>query len=46
LQLAGVTAISARSSLDDETLARLRDLAQENFIESSQAAASWLEGTR
>jgi len=43
LQLANVTAISARSSLGEETIAAIRDLAGEGFIESPEEAAVWIE---
>jgi sulfate adenylyltransferase large subunit len=44
LQLAGVTAISARTSLGDATLDALRTLAGDSFIESEDAANQWLQG--
>jgi bifunctional enzyme CysN/CysC/sulfate adenylyltransferase subunit 1 len=42
LQLAGVTAISARANLREETLAALREVAGEGFFVSAQAATAWL----
>lgn len=42
LQIAGVTAISAREGLREETVHALRNLAVEGFFESSQAATAWL----
>ncbi|MDE1156111.1 MAG: sulfate adenylyltransferase subunit CysN [Acidobacteriaceae bacterium] len=42
LQLAGVTAISTRTTLHDDVLQALRDLAGSGFIESASAAQAWL----
>jgi len=42
LQLAGVTAITARADLRAETLTALRRLAGEGFFQSSQGAVAWL----
>jgi len=42
LQIAGVTAISARSGLREETLAALREVAGEALFESAQAVIAWL----
>jgi len=43
LQLAGVTAISARKSLTLETIAALRASMENHFVEGATAAQSWLE---
>ena len=42
LQMAGVTAVSARVDLREETVVALRELADEAFFESSQAVTAWL----
>ena len=42
LQMAGVTAVSARTGLREETLAKFRQVAGEGFFESAQAAIAWL----
>jgi len=42
LQIAGVTAVSAREGLREETLQALREVADEAFFESAQAATAWL----
>jgi len=42
LQLAGVTAVSARADLREETVAALHEVAGEAFFESAQAATAWL----
>ena len=42
LQMAGVTAISAREGLREETRSVLREVAGEAFFENAQAAAAWL----
>jgi bifunctional enzyme CysN/CysC/sulfate adenylyltransferase subunit 1 len=46
LQLAHVTAISARGDVGAETLESLRTVAGDGFIESLAAAEEWLEGRR
>jgi bifunctional enzyme CysN/CysC/sulfate adenylyltransferase subunit 1 len=42
LQIAGVTAISARQSLSQETLRALREVVGDAFFANSQAATAWL----
>jgi bifunctional enzyme CysN/CysC/sulfate adenylyltransferase subunit 1 len=42
LQIAGITAVSAREDLRQETLRALREVAGEGFFESPQAATAWL----
>lgn len=44
LQLADVTAISARSELSASTLAAMKESAGEAYFESLTAAAAWLDG--
>jgi len=46
LQLAGVTAISARSGLTAETIAALKASTEEHFVAGSDAARTWLEEKR
>jgi sulfate adenylyltransferase subunit 1 (EFTu-like GTPase family) len=43
LQLAEVTAISARGVLSDSTIGEIREVAGERFIESVADASNWLE---
>jgi bifunctional enzyme CysN/CysC/sulfate adenylyltransferase subunit 1 len=43
LQLAEVTAISARAGLSEEIIDRLKKVAGEGFLESTAAALKWLE---
>jgi bifunctional enzyme CysN/CysC/sulfate adenylyltransferase subunit 1 len=43
LQLAGVTAISARDALTDTTVVALREIAGEAYFENAGAAISWAE---
>jgi sulfate adenylyltransferase large subunit len=42
LQIAAVTAVSARAGLREETVVALREIAGDAFFESAQAATAWL----
>jgi len=46
LQLAGVTAISARTGLATETITALKASTEEHFVAGSDAARTWLEEKR
>jgi hypothetical protein len=46
LQLANVTAISAREELSEETVAAVREVAGEAYFESVDEAAVWFDGAR
>ena len=46
LQLAGVTAISARPSLSAETVAALQSSTEDHFVQGLAAARAWLEEKR
>jgi sulfate adenylyltransferase large subunit len=45
LQLAGVTAISARAVLNDSTLEAIREVAGDSYFESLADASKWLDGS-
>jgi bifunctional enzyme CysN/CysC/sulfate adenylyltransferase subunit 1 len=45
LQLADVTAISARAELSESALAAVRDVAGDGYLESLAEASKWLEGS-
>ena len=45
LQLADVTAISARAELSESTLAAMREAAGEAYFESLVEAEAWLDGS-
>jgi bifunctional enzyme CysN/CysC/sulfate adenylyltransferase subunit 1 len=45
LQLAGVTAISARTELSESALAAVRDVAGDSYFESLVDASKWLDGS-
>jgi sulfate adenylyltransferase subunit 1 (EFTu-like GTPase family) len=45
LQLAGVTAISARASLSASTLEAIREVAGDSYFESLADASKWLDGS-
>jgi sulfate adenylyltransferase large subunit len=45
LQLAGVTAISARASLSASTLESVREVAGDSYFESLADASKWLDGS-
>ncbi|HEY1742050.1 MAG TPA: sulfate adenylyltransferase subunit CysN [Granulicella sp.] len=46
LQLAGVTAISARTALSGETVAALQSSTEDHFVQGLAAARTWLEAKR
>jgi len=46
LQLAGVTAISARAALSAETVAALQSSTEDHFVQGLAAARTWLEAKR
>jgi len=46
LQLAGVTAISARTVLSSETVAALQSSTEDHFVQGLAAARTWLEAKR
>jgi len=46
LQLAGVTAISARTVLRSETVAALQSSSEDHFVQGLAAARTWLEAKR
>ena len=46
LQLAGVTAISARAALSAETVAALQSSTEDHFVQGLAAARAWLEAKR
>jgi sulfate adenylyltransferase large subunit len=46
LQLAGVTAISARATLSSETVAALQSSTEDHFVQGFEAVRIWLEAKR